>query len=152
MQVYENTNCSSVVFWWFYVHRMVRKQVLLIVTLTEASKQETAMVFVALRMLFIRPKSQPGLHPSTGLCVWWAIGRLWGHVFSCLVANIPFTVFDSTSLCDFSGKKYERNQSANKLRVLSQRGEEKEKKDLSDFGFWQNLHALSDKNLHCYHR
>lgn len=152
MQVYENKICSSMVFWWFYVHKMVRKKGLLIVTLTEASKQETAMVFVALRMLFICPKSLPGLLPSTGLCVWWAIGRLWGHVFSCLVANIPFTVFDSTSPCDFSGKKYERNQSTNKLRVLSQRGEEKEKKDLSDFGFWQNLHALSDKNLHCYHR
>ena len=56
-------------------------------------------------------------------------------MFPCLVANIPFTVFDSTSLCDFSGRKYERNQSANKLRVLSQRERKKEKKDLSDFGF-----------------
>ena len=98
------------------------------VALTEASKLESAMVCVAERMLFRHPKRQPGLRPSTGLCVWWAIGRLWGHVFPCLVANIPFTVFDSTSPCDFSGKKYERNQSANKLRVLSQREREKKKK------------------------
>lgn len=97
------------------------------VALTEASKLESAMVCVAERMLFRHPKRQPGLRPSTGLCVWWAIGRLWGHVFPCLVANIPFTVFDSTSPCDFSGKKYERNQSANKLRVLSQREREKKK-------------------------
>lgn len=42
---------------------------LFFVALTEASKQESAMVCVAERMLFRRPKRQPGLHPSTGLCV-----------------------------------------------------------------------------------
>lgn len=39
------------------------------VALTEASKLESAMVCVAERMLFRHPKRQPGLRPSTGLCV-----------------------------------------------------------------------------------
>lgn len=42
---------------------------LFFVGLTEASKQTSVMVRVAERMLFRRPKRQPGLHPSTGLCV-----------------------------------------------------------------------------------
>lgn len=46
-------------------------------------------------------------------------------MFPRLVANVPFTVFDCVSLCRFServkkNRKTERNQSANKLRVLSQ--------------------------------
>lgn len=69
--------------------------------------------------------SRARIHLEARVCLmsyWQARG---GHVFPSLVANIPFTVFDSTSLCDFSGKerrkkKSERNQSANKLRVLSQ--------------------------------
>lgn len=52
-----------------YVQKMVRKQGLFFVALTEASKQESVMVCVAERMLFRRPKRQPGFHPSTGLCV-----------------------------------------------------------------------------------
>lgn len=63
------------------------------------------------------------MHPSAGPCAFdELLAGSGGHVFPSLVANIPFTVFDSTSLCDFSGrkKKCERNQSANKLRVLSQ--------------------------------
>lgn len=52
-----------------YVQKMVRKQGLFFVALTAVSKQESVMVCVAERMLFRRPKRQPGLRPSTGLCV-----------------------------------------------------------------------------------
>lgn len=56
--------------------------------------------------LSVIKKTESGLHPSAGLCVFdELLAGSGGHVFPSLVANIPFTVFDSTSLCDFSGKK-----------------------------------------------
>lgn len=60
----------------------------------------------------VSSKTESGSHPSEGLCVFdELLAGSGGHVFPSLVANIPFTVFDSTSLCDFSGKKKMREKS-----------------------------------------
>lgn len=62
-------------------------------------------------LLKCHKKTESGLHPSAGLCVFdELLAGSGGHVFPSLVANIPFTVFDSTSLCDFSGKKKKKRE------------------------------------------
>lgn len=109
---------------------MVRKQGLFFVAVTEASKQETAMICVAEPMLFRRPKSQPGLHPSTGLCVFDEL--LAGYGDTCSRASwqtyLSPSLTPQACVTSRGKKKYERNQSANKLRVLSQSwGGKKEK-------------------------